>query len=230
MKKAIFTYYNFQVDPELVKHQKKIIDKFNTLEDCTFEPLMYNASEYEISPDKVMDYAVSHLFYDKEYDVILVLDVDCIPLSTEALQYTFEQAEKGILVGNVQRSCHIKNDEHLYVAPSCFCISKETFSKYNKLKFAITDRGDIGEEYTYLAEEKGVKIEMFMPSSFVRRPRHGTIWNLGEGKTEFGIGTTFSRENGEEMFFHLFESRLSIWNSIFYDKCEEIISKDEFFS
>ena len=79
MKRAIFTYYNFQVDPELVKHQKEVIDKFNTLEDCIFEPLMYNASEFEISPDKVMDYAVHHLFYDKQYDTILVLDVDCIP-------------------------------------------------------------------------------------------------------------------------------------------------------
>jgi hypothetical protein len=226
MKKAIFTYYNFQVDPELVKYQYEVINKFNTLEDCTFEPLQYNASEFEISPDKVMDYAINHLFYEKCYDTIMILDVDCIPLSTEALQYTFDQAEKGILVGNVQRSCHIENNEHLYVAPSCFCISKETFDKYNGLKFAITDRGDIAEEYTYLAKENDVEIEMFTPSSFVRRPRHGTIWNLGEGKTEFGIGTTFSREDGQEMFFHLFESRLSIWNSIFYDKCEELLKSN----
>lgn len=223
MKKAIFTYYNFQVDPELVKYQYQVINKFNTLEDCTFEPLQYNASEYEISPDKVMDYAIPHLFYEKNYDIILVLDVDCIPLSTESLEYTFKRASEGALIGNVQRSCHIKNDEHLYVAPSCMGISKDTYEKYNDLKFAITDRGDIAEEYTYLAEEKNIDVEMFMPSSFERRPRHGTIWNLGENKEEYGIGTVFSKDDGEEMFFHLFESRLSIWNSIFYDKCENIL-------
>ena len=224
MKRAIFTYFNPQVDPELVQYQYKVIEKFNILENCTFEPLQYNANEYEISPDKVMDYAINHLFYEKNYDTILILDIDCIPLSTHALEYVFDKAEDGLLIGNVQRSCHIENGEHLYVAPSCMCISKKTFDKYDGLKFAITSRGDIAEEYTYLSEDNDVKVEMFMPSSFVRNPRHGTIWDLGKDKLEYGIGTTFSSDDGEEMFFHLFESRLSIWNSIFYDKCEYVLN------
>lgn len=226
-KRCIFTYSNFQVDEKIVTMQKKVIEKFNNIENCKFEYLFYNAKDGDVWPDQVIDYGFNKLFYEDNYDTILLLDIDCIPLSPESLNYTFDQAEKNILVGNAQRANHIENNKHVYIAPSALCISKELFETMGKPSFRPSNKGDVGEELTYVAEEKFKKIEMFLPSHYEGLPyQRDTPWPLNDILPNYGIGTTYVNKNGQEMFYHLFQSATNLWNDKFFLKCANILIKN----
>lgn len=226
-KRCIFSCSNFQVERKISTLQSKVLEKINKIPNCKNESLFYNAGEEELYHDKVLDYAFDKLFYEMGYDTILLLDVDCIPLNLEALEYTFERAEQGILVGNIQRANHIQNNKHVYVAPSALCITKNIYEKLGKPSFGYSNRGDVGEEITYIAESMDIPIEYYMPSKFedipidINRP-----WPLADGMPEYGIGTTFVNQYGKEMFYHLFQSRFGRFNDRFFVKCAEILLKN----
>ena len=101
MKRGIFTFYNLSLDPDIVKFQEEVVNKFNT--GAAFVPLCSRTHGEEVIHPDAVDYGFNQLFVEEEYDTVLLLDVDCIPLNAYALEYTFEQAEKGKLIGNVQR-------------------------------------------------------------------------------------------------------------------------------
>lgn len=226
-KRAIFTYCNHQIEEKIPYLQKQIINKFNTNKLCKYEYLHYKKPDGEMTPDQVIEYGLEKLFYEDNYDTILMLDIDCIPLSTKALEYVFERAEQGVLVGNVQRSNHLDNGKHIYPAPSCVCLTKELYEKLDKPSWKPTNRSDIGEELCYIAEDKGVEIEMFMPGKYEEVPyftsNERKLWDLRDGDPQFGIGTTFVDKDGNEMFYHLFQSRLNVFNHLFFLKCASIM-------
>lgn len=226
-KRCIFSYSNHQIEDKIITLQNKVIDKYNKIFNCKYEYLRYKEPDGKMFPDQVIDYAFQKLFYEENYETILMLDIDCVPLSTEALEYTFQQAEEGKLIGNVQRSNHIENNKHTYVAPSALCITRETFEKLGRPSFKTSNRGDIAEELTYLAEQKGIEIEKFMPKSYESLPfAGGKPWSLGDGEPEYGIGTTFINKNNKEMFYHLFESRVHKFNDLFFLKCAQLLLKN----
>ena len=226
-KRAIFTYSNHQIEDRITYLQKQVINKFNTNKLCKYEYLHYKKPDGEMTPDEVIQYGLEKLFYEDKYHTILMLDIDCIPLSTQALEYIFDRAEQGVLIGNVQRSNHIDNNKHTYPAPSCIALTKDMYEKLGKPTWKPTNRGDIGEELCYVAEEKGIEVEMFMPSKYEELPHWNTgerkPWDLGEKDPQFGIGTTFVDKNGNEMFYHLFQSRLNVFNDLFFLKCASIL-------
>lgn len=223
---AIFTYSNFQVDPIIRELQEKVINKFNSGK-YDYKYLYYNAPDGQIIPSQVIDYGLKELF-NQGYTNVLILDIDCVPLSFGVLDYVFDQASKGILIGNAQRSNHIENNQHVYPAPSAICFSLDTFNKLGNLSFAPTNRGDVGEELAYAAEYLNIKIELFLPKSYEDLPinpdrsKCSLPWDLADGMPKFGIGTTFVNNN-MEMFYHLFQSRVHIYNHLFISKCNQIL-------
>jgi hypothetical protein len=219
MKRAIFTFYNLSIDKEVIRLQHEVIQKLNKTAD--FLPLCSQThGEEVIHPDGV-EYGFHQLF--QEYDTVLLLDVDCIPLNQYALEYTFEQAESGKLIGNAQIGAHLQNPEHLYVAPSAFCLTRKMFEDFGRLTFKPDHyHADTCGFYTLEAEKRGVEVEFYMPTHFQRPPRNA-VWDLGQGRGQYGIGTTYSNHLGVNMFYHLFESRLNVYNCLFYDKCEELL-------
>ena len=220
MKRAILTYYNDEIDKNLLMYQQKVLDKFNTTAD--YYPLFCKVGIDQIIHYQALDYGVAQLFHE-EYDSVLILDIDCIPLNSYALEYTFEKAEQNILIGDAQRSGHIDNDEHLYIGSSCFCLSRKIYEDFGKMTFAPDHiQADTCEYYTYEAEKRGVELEIYMPKTYIR-DAVGCSWDLGKGRGKFGIGTTFMNQKGVEMFFHLFSSRDRVYNTYFYDKCEEVL-------
>jgi hypothetical protein len=222
-KRCIFTYANYQVDEKIINLQRKVIQKFNLIDDCDYQILRYNAKDPEIVPDQVIDYGLNELI--KTYDSILILDIDCVPVNSRALTYIFEQAESGILVGNIQRSNHLNNNSHLYVAPSCIALTREMFNDLRNPSFAPTNRGDIGEELSYIAESLNKKIEMFLPSKYEQLPYQSKEpWDLNELLPKYGIGTTFANSKKQELFYHLFQSRVGVFNELFYKKCSELLA------
>ena len=219
--RAIFTYSNFQLNPLTIDYHKKVCEKFGK-GICDYHYLHYNAPDGQVFPDQVIDHGLRELF--KKYKTILILDIDCVPLSSEALEYAFSQAEKGILTGNVQRSNHIENNKHVYVAPSCMALTQDMFPD-GIPSFHPTPRGDIGEELTYQLEDLGKPFEMYLPLHFESLPYKMTIpWDLNDDMPKYGIGTTFVNDDNMEMFYHLFQSRLLVFDQLFFDKCESLLA------
>lgn len=222
-KNAIFTYSNFQINPEIAENQKKVVEKFCE-HIADFHPLFYNAPNDQVYPDQVIDYGLNELFYNQMYDNVLVLDIDCIPLNQAALTRVFYQASRGILIGNVQRSHYIENDEHLFIGSSCMCINKLVYEKLGKPPMTPTARGDIGEEFVYRAEERGIPVEFLLPHSYEASPYGATSWALKGDMPHYGIGTTFGDERPR--FYHLFESRTNLNVPKFVAKCNEVLQSD----
>jgi hypothetical protein len=226
-KRTIFSYANFQIDDKIKKLQSDVIGKFNQSLGAKYEYLEYQGADGEIIPHQVINYALKELFFHRYYQTVLILDIDCIPLSTHALQYTFEQAEKGILIGNAQRSNHLDNDEHVYVAPSAMCLTKEMFIDLDFPDFYPDHiKCDVGERLTYIAEEKGIPVEIYGPDNYECSPTGAEYWPLNSNYKNYGIGTTFVNYKNEEMFYHLFEARTNNFNKNFYDKCQGILKND----
>ena len=88
MKRAIFTFYNLSLDTDIVRLQAEVVKKFNTTAD--FHPLCSQTHGEEVIHPDAVDYGFNQLFVEEKYDTVLLLDVDCIPLNSYALEYTFE--------------------------------------------------------------------------------------------------------------------------------------------
>lgn len=221
MKRAIFTFYNLSIDPEVIRLQQEVIQKFNHTSE--FFPLCSKTHGEEVLHPQAVDYGLNQLFVNEHYDTVLLLDVDCIPLNQYALEYTFEQTETGKLVGNAQIGAHLQNPEHMYVAPSTFCLTRQMYEDFGRMTVQPDHiNADTCGYYTIEAEKRGIGVEFYMPTHFERPPRNH-IWDLGQSRGEFGIGTTYSNHLGVNMFYHLFESRLNVYNCLFYDKCDKLL-------
>jgi len=224
VKNAIFSYHNYQINPEIPKYQKLVIDKLTKDIGVEFHPLFYNAKDGDIYPDQVINYGLNELIYNQKFDNVLVLDIDCIPLNQQALTYIFYRAGANVLVGNAQRSHYIQNNEHVFIGSSCMCVNRTVYEKLGKPSMVPTARGDIGEEFVYLAEEKNIPIEIFYPQSYEASPHGATSWALKDDLPHYGIGTTFESSDGRPRFYHLFESRHNLHVDKFISKCESVLN------
>jgi len=222
MKSCILTTYNFQVEQLIIDKHLEVMRKLTQDTDLVYFPLRYNLPNRYISHSETLDYGISILM-EEGYDNFLILDVDCIPLSTESLLYTFDKIKQDVLIGNVQRSMHIENNKHVYIGSSCIGFSKNVFDRLGRPSFAPTVRGDTAEELTYLAEEHNIELEMFRPIHYERDPLNGPAWELETSDSKYGVGTTFANKDNLSMFYHLFESRVHVHNHLFYKKCNDVL-------
>lgn len=229
MKNTIFTYFNFQINSDIPRYQHDVIEKLTLNQNIDFNPLFFNAeagdqSEGKLYPDDVINYGLNELFYNQGYDNVLILDVDCIPLNIEALQYTFNRATEVSLIGNAQRSHYLQNNEHIFIGSSCLCINRSTYETLGKPSAAPTPRGDIAEEFMYLSEQRLLPTELYVPDSYEESPYGATDWALTGDMKHYGIGTTFVRQHDmHPMFYHLFESRTNLHIDKFINKCKTIL-------
>lgn len=220
MRKCIFTSYNYQVEQRVIDEHAKVINALIQNTDIVFMPLRYNVPRKLLLHYQVLDYGFKYL--TKDFDAILTLDVDCIPLSKSALLYTFEQIQKNIYIGTAQRSMHIDNNKHVYIGSPCFGLTSKMFDEMGRPSFVPTARGDTAEELSYIAEEKGIPMEIFMPLKYQKDPFGGPAWELDTPDKKYGVGTTFIDGNNKEVFYHLFESRRHVHNDLFINKCKEV--------
>jgi hypothetical protein len=223
-KNVVFSYYNFQINPDIANYKEQVMSKLISNTDIKYMPLQYNAKDGDIYPDQVINYGLNELFYSQNYDNVLVLDIDCIPLNVHAMHYVFEKANDGVLIGNAQRSHYIQNNEHVFIGSSCMCVNRTVYEKLGKPSMVPTARGDIGEEFVYLAEEKNIPIEIFYPQSYEASPYGAESWALKGDLPHYGIGTTFESSDGKSKFYHLFESRHNLHVDKFISKCELVLN------
>ncbi len=236
---CIVSFFMKNLDKRTVDIQRKVVEKYNKSKYphySIFTELRHGASMdmawalNGIDHPTFKGHNVAKRF---DHDVIFFLDIDAIPLNDYAIDHTIEQASKGRLIGNVQRSNHIQNDEHLFVAPSCLAVSVDTFCTIKKPSGLETKRADVAEEYTFAAEKSGiVPIDFYMPICYDSKPAECDSWALKTGMPVYGRGTTFGlledpNEGGapeQKMFWHSFQIFHPGQQENFWKKCESILN------
>jgi hypothetical protein len=172
-----------------------------------------------------------------DHDIVFFLDVDALPLHDWVIDHFIDRAANGVLIGNIQRSNHIQNDQHVFAAPSAVALSVDTFLTLEKPSAMPNHRSDVGEEYTWAAEKVGVPFTLLMPLKFDAPPAECPSWALKDGMPVYGRGTTFGYfDTPDEVFEHTRDHDL-IWHNFqsfhpgqqerFLAKCEELLNVKE---
>ena len=137
--------------------------------------------------------------------VLFLVDLDCVPLDPPAVRGLVTLAQQGELVGNLQSSNHLRNDHHVFIAPSFLAVSLSTLDALDWPSARGTARSDVCEEWTWLAQNAGVPVRGLMPLSHELAPRECDSWRLGRDSGTYGIGTTFGLAGGREVSWHCFQ-------------------------
>ena len=229
MKPCIASIFMKNVAPEIISAQKKVVEKYNKSNVTHYQ--VYT----EVNPGYTMDKLVDML-EEKGHDAIMFLDIDALPLSDNAIDYFFQQAYAGKVIGSAQRSNHIQNNQHVFAAPHNVTFTVATYRKCGNPSFSPNYRGDVAEELTFRAEESNIPVEILMPLRYDAPPIRmdwepkdaPPYWDLADGMPKYGIGTTFgfSGEDGsaQDLFWHMYQSFYPGQNERFLKKCEEILN------
>jgi hypothetical protein len=224
MNPCIATIFMKNIDPVILENQKKVLEKFNKS----------NIAHYPVLTDAPPGYTMDKLIdmlEERGHDAIMFLDIDALPLNDKALDYLFEQAYAGKVIGSAQRSNHIQNNQHIFAAPHNITFTVATYRKIGNPSFNPNHRGDVAEEVTFKAEENNVPVEIIMPLRYDAPPIRmdwepkdsPPYWDLADGMPKYGIGTTFGTE-GNEMFWHMYQSFYPGQKERFIKKCEDILN------
>ena len=147
------------------------------------------------------------------YRVVVVLDIDCVPIAEGALERLIEGAEAGRLIGTVSCANHLDNGRHMFVGPFGMALSKDLWQRLDRPSCVATPRGDVAEELTYSAEAKGLPVEFLMPTASA-----DAIWELPNG-LRYGHATTY--EGG---LWHAFEIRHRTHQAAFIAQCATFLA------
>lgn len=238
MNPCIVSYYMPNIERQTVELQNSVVQKYNKskipfytvkgeLRHGHFIDYFWKMNGVEVDEVKNIPFNENNKM---DHDVIIFLDIDCIPLNPDVFEYMIEQAAKGKIIGNVQRSGHIDNGNHLFSAPSATAISRETFIKIGRPSAIETNRSDVMEEYTWAAND--VELEFFIPSAYARAPYRyqwekdqRPYWTLENGLPNYGIGTTYKSDRFGDVFYHNFQIREKQYVELFWEQCQLELNK-----
>lgn len=196
-KVGIYSSYGSNIDQSVIDAQAKVFEAFGR---------KVNQIKWEGRHPAFLDYIVQ----TEEVDFFMFFDIDAIPLRADFLEEMICRAEGG-LVGAEQISVHIS--DHVFAASFAFCISRESYEKLGRPSFEITPRSDCAQEITHIAQEMGVKVDLIKFSKCIKEHYY---WKLLDGR-KYGYGSFY-----EDLIFHNFEARHSLFLDFFLDKCDEI--------
>lgn len=200
----IVTFYNEKITPIIPKLQKDVFNYFG----------------YEINQIFVSDWvshgnSIDNFLSDKfnEDDVIVIFDIDSIPLNKNIINDCIHWCKNNIGVFSVaQKTIKLRNPI-IYAAPSFMVFSIKTYNLLGRPSFCTNERSDCGAEITHNARNLGIEVRLLYPSH-VELP-HTEL----DGYIKFGYGTTYGNN-----IYHAFESRFKQRNSYFINKCNSILN------
>lgn len=152
-----------------------------------------------------------------EADVVGFLDIDCIPLTKNAVTDLVKFVAKNkSIAGCAQASNHLPPMTHIFVAPCCFFIWKPLWLALGRPSFSETHRSDVCEEVCYVAEDSGVRMKSLYPTYFEKEPEEGA-WRL-HNYGLYGVGTVFAGQ-----FYHLYQSRFKTNVDMFIKRAKQVV-------
>lgn len=199
MHHKVVTFYDDNINPELVRMQKKIFDHFGIPIDQIKTTLSH--------PDAIDNYLLT-----ADWDFITIFDIDCIPLNNEVVDMALIMVMDGrTIYGAAQKASHIPGSEK-YIGPSFISFSKRVYDFIGWPSFKETEHGDVGSQLTYQSPFD-VRLVFLYPYSVEK-----IMWNLDNGY-KFGYGTNY-----ENIVYHGFESNANHHSTkMFINKCREIL-------
>lgn len=239
MTASIFSVYFPNISDEVVEAQYKCVMRFI--------PKGWTFTQYRHNPNGDVPHASAmHQCLElSSDDVVMFLDIDCIPLHDRAFPLLYECVQNDRwdpkekwqgLAGAIQRANHIQNNRHLYVGPFCMAFSRNYYNRLGCPPFAETARGDVGEELTYRwTEQSGFRVTAgatahkyssnihFLWPTSCEQP----AWELFGGRA-FGLGTTYGAVGVHpHLFYHAFNARDEQTKSRFLLRCNQILKEKE---
>jgi hypothetical protein len=233
---CIVSFFMDNVDRKTVDLQQQVIAKYNKSKVPVYA-IKINVPHavgidyfWAMNGVKTSLFAPHNVEQTLDHDSVLILDIDCIPLHEDSIDYYLNAAAEGKVIGNAQRSNHIDNGQHMFAAPSAAAISKQTFIDIGSPSAIPTERSDVMEEYTWEAENLGKKVDLIMPLRYDSSPlrfswekEQPPYWALAEGYPPYGVGTTFGTES-KELFWHSFQIFHPGQQERFWAKCESLLN------
>ena len=213
-KTIIATCYFDNISPRIVELHRQVIERFAP------ENAHYHVIRTSSHPAAMYRFTNS-LTRERdghEFDKLIWLDIDCIPLCKEAFTLPFFHSD---FWGAAQRANHIVNQQHIYAGPFAMGMRLKAYADMLFPTFAETHRGDVGEELTYAYEEKCGHLPVFLWPSHVEAEPAGGYWNLTL-RQRFGLGTTYALD-GKDLFYHAFQIRMGDSMKRFESKCLEVL-------
>ncbi|MGB8279239.1 MAG: hypothetical protein WCF20_15085 [Methylovirgula sp.] len=201
MNGGLFSLYWDNIDERIVRNQKNIFDHFKI-------PIKQHRID-GLDHGEWMDWVMS--FYDM--DVILFVDIDCVPLNAEIVMQSLEKAANGILFGAMGCANHL-DPGRVFAAPFWCAINRHQWIGVNRPSAKANRICDVAQNWTDAFGMSRQKIE-FLPVTDCEQPK----WNLPDVPTAFGIGTTYGHA-----VYHLFESRSDRNVERFVSKCEGVFN------
>ncbi|MEH2922766.1 hypothetical protein ACFFL1_12725 [Samsonia erythrinae] len=197
----IYSFYWDNIDLRLVDAQRKVFESFG----FKIEQHHRHGMDHGLWIEEVLNSA-------EENEIIIIVDIDCIPLNLEAVQKAIAIADNGGIFGCAQSANHI-DYRYIYAAPMFCAIKAKTWQSLGCPSLQADENFDVGGRMTSIAAQKGINIEMAYPS-------HSAVpkWLLGD-KYIYGLFTIYNNS-----FLHLFESRKKYLIDCFVDLSIEIVS------
>lgn len=200
--KILASFYMDNIPASVVRSQRAVLQKYAPADFALTQILTSRSHAH----------ALDAFMQEEAHDLLVFMDIDCVPLDAAAIPSLAARAAEGKLAGCVQRANHIDNDAHLYVGPFCMALTRRLWDELGRPSFEPTPRGDVGEELTYRCEALDRPLHLLWPSA-VETP----LWDLRDG-LRFGLHTEF-----EASFMHAFCIRDPQNQSRFIDRCRAIL-------
>lgn len=214
MKIEAISIYMDNIPKEVRQAQKAVWDKF-------YPDLLQHHHTY-LSHGKTLD----KILELTQSEILVIADIDAIPLNEHILYQMTAFAEDGFLIGNAQSSSHLPDTNHVFVAPSFMAINVKLFRELG-VSFEADGENDVAQKLTKVW---GDDVKFLLPIHYESRP---VPVRLPDGRISdplfwvtrnipYGLNTTFSL-NGKPDTFHGFQSSQN-QHDRFISKCEEVLS------
>jgi hypothetical protein len=199
---TVVSFYMDNIPAEVLDAQRAVVAAFNP-KGFKFQQIL---TKYPHG------YAIDDYIHNSTDELIIILDIDCIPICSNALEELQTYALQNALVGCVQRANHIQNNSHLYIGAFCIAFSRTLWTAVGCPSFQASQRGDVGEEFTYRCEQAKRSVLMLWPSKCDR-----PLWPLTDNHY-FGLNTEYA-----SMFLHAFAIRNADNQAEFVQRCRDIV-------
>jgi hypothetical protein len=215
MTTAICSVYYDNLNPRVREMHRQVVEKFMPAS-ATYHQI--RANDHGSAMFR-MTKQLSINRKDHDFDRIVWLDIDCIPLSAKAFTLPFH------FWGCAQRANHIQNCQHLYASPFAMGITLSIYEHINYPTFSATYRGDVGEELTYSYEQHFGHAPTLLKPLHIEEQPEGGYWELTGNPPydKFGLGTTYGMLPEEPLFYHAFQIRDKASLRRFQKKCEHVL-------
>lgn len=213
MLTRIVSFYQGNIPNSILRAQAAVFEKFGH----KIEQVL-TASDHGA--------AIDHYVRSVQFDVLLIFDVDCIPLDAQVIPDAIEAVARHPCIYGIRQNANHLPGTPDYVAPAFVCFSRDTFKALGSPSFRSSLKGDVGSQLTYNALNPGLLRSLLQPSIEVRflNVTDAVVpkWFLSD-RTPYGLGTNY-----EHKIFHAFSiGGEGLSRTLFLEKAAAIVGHSD---